>query len=450
MSRWAWIFDEDMNADEVSVLEYIADLDEKVPEFVPQLVELPWIPDGIDTWEASAVSDLYTTAIAYDPGFAMDLAAAPWVVDGITYPEVIFGTGPLSAISGERVHSYSNVRDGSSGTLDDLPHGPELARQAMRLIDYPPKEIDLFLVFALNTIRQRNPDGFNRLLTEPRFVDGLDEEERVYLIAATGAGHWDQQLFEPYSVASATIALPHTGDVKLWAVQHSPFPSEQDILAQMEDAVRGSEQFWGLPFPVDNVILFLEDAHECHVEGLRECRGKHIGRLMLLYTHRGKVSSGEVNHEVAHYYFKVGPAWFTEGGAEFVAVYLANEGNVPMVEFPNGCAAQGIDNLQALNELGGGLVWDSCRYSMGLHFLVALRETMGKEAWLAALWAFYLEFGHEGLHGSTPDSPEDEEVYRVFIEHTPPERVDEIRDIFRQLHGGPFTFSEAETSNEPQ
>lgn len=169
MARWQWIFDKDMNPDEVSVLEYIADLDEKVPELVPQVVGFQWIPDGINGWEASAVSDLYTTAIDYAPDFAMDLAAAPWVVDGITYLEVVFGTGPLSAMSGERKHGISNARDGSVGTMSNLPHGPELARQAMSLIDYPPREIDLFLVTALNTIRQRNPDGFRRLLTEPWF-----------------------------------------------------------------------------------------------------------------------------------------------------------------------------------------------------------------------------------------------------------------------------------------
>ncbi len=450
MSRWTWIFDEDMNPYEVGVLEYIADLDEKVPEFVPRIVELPWISDGIDRWESGAVSDLYYTSIHYDLDFAVELATAPWVVDGVTFLEVLFGIGPLSKMSGEHEHGFSDVRDGRDWTISDLPHGPELARQIMSLIDYPPKDIDLYLVSALNTIRRSYPDGFERLLTEPWFVDGLDEEERIYLIAASGTGQRDQQLFELYTIESATIALPHTGDVKLWAVQYGPFPSGQDILAQMEEAVRGSEQFWELPFPIDNVILYLEDAQECHLKGRPECRGKNIGRLMFLITYEGKVSSGTVNHEVAHYYFYAGPSWFTEGGARFVEVYLANDGDVPEIQPSEYCAEQGLDNLQALNDIGGGPLWDSCRYPMGLHFLVALRETMGEEAWLSALRAFYLEFGYEGLHVSTADSPEDEEVYRVFIEHTPPELVDEVRDIFRRLHGGPFAFSETEVSLTPE
>ena len=133
-------------------------------------------------------------------------------------------------------------------------------------------------------------------MAEPWFVDGLDEEERIYLIAAIAAERWDQ-LFEPYTVESEAIALPHSGEVNLWAVQYGPSPSGPSKLAQMEDAVRGVEQFWGLPFPVDNVILSLEDRQECRLAGRLECRGKHIGQLMFLYTDGGNLSSGG-NHEV--------------------------------------------------------------------------------------------------------------------------------------------------------
>lgn len=441
MSRWAWLFDEDMHPRETGVIEYIVALDKKIPEFVPRIVDLPWIQDGIDRWESRAASDLYTTAIHYDLDFAVDLATVPWVADGVTILEVLFGIGPLSKISGEQELGSLDVTDGRVSTKSGLPHGPEFARQMMSLIDYPPKDTDLYLVSALNHIRQSYPDGFQRLLEESWFVNGLDEEERIYLIAASGAARWDE-LFEPYTVASSTISLPHSGDVNLWVVQYGPIPYEQDILAQVEEAVQGNEQFMELPFPVDNVIMFLEDSQKCVLKGRLECREKSIGRLVFLYTYGGKVSPGVVNHEVAHYFFHAGPSWFTEGGAEFVRVYLANDGIVPVVEFPVYCAEQGLSNLQALNDIGGGPLWDSCRYSMGLHFLMALRETMGEDTWMSALRAFYQEFGYESLYVSTSDSPRDEEVYQVFLEHTPPELLDEVKDVFRRLHGGPFVDAE--------
>ena len=435
---WSWIFDEQLVINEASILEYVRFIDENAPELARLVVRFPWLADNVDRWETSAVSDLYALVKWNQPDFAMELAASPWVTDGVTFLEVLFGMHPLKNIA--------ISPDTDSGD-------PQMARKIMGLIKYPPDVLDLSLIISLGNLREHlssdlqtglerhNPDRLNRLFMEPWVVDGLDEEERIYLIAASGAARWDE-FYEPYTIESATIALPHTGNVNLWAVQYGPFPSGPSILAQMEEAVRGSEQFWELPFPVDDVILFLEDGQKCRLKGRLECRGKHIGRLMFLYTDGGNLSSGTVNHEVAHYYFKEGPSWFTEGGAQFVMFYLANDGNVPVVEFPDYCAEQGIDNLQALNNVGSGPDWDTCRYPMGLHFLVALRETMGEDAWLSALRAFYLEFGYEGLHVSTSDSPEDEEVYQVFIEHAPPELVDEVRDIFRRLHGGPFVDTE--------
>ena len=350
--------------------------------------------------------------------------------------EVLFGIGDLGEIAGQRVVNVFSVRDNSS-VERSLPAGADLARRMMDLIGFSPSDRDLFLLSKLNVIRQHNPEAFERLLTEPWFVDGLDEEERILLIAVGGSGSGDQ-LSEPHTVASATIALPHSGNVNLWAVWLGQSHPEQAILGELEKAVRGSEQFWELPFPSDDVILFLEDYEECADKGRIECRGKHLGQLMLLFTHRGDPGSGNLYHEVAHYFFKAGPSWFNEGGAEFVRLHIANNGNIPVVEFPDYCAEQGAGNLQALNDLGGGQLWDSCRYSMGLHFMTTLREAMGEDAWLAALRAFYLEFGYEGLYVSTSDSPKDEDVYRAVMEHTPPELVDRVRDVFRRLHGGSF------------
>ncbi len=239
-------------------------------------------------------------------------------------------------------------------------------------------------------------------------------------------------------MASATIDLPHSGNVDLWAVWLGQSHMEQTILSKMEKAVRGSERFMELPFPVGDVILFLEDAEECARKDRLECRGKHLGQMMLLFTSGGDLRSRSIYHEVAHYYFNEGPRWFKEGGAEVVELYVSNDGNIPAVAFPRRCAEQGVRNLQALNDLGGGRTWDSCSYSMGLHFLVALRDTMGEEAWLSALRAFYLEFGYEGLYVSTEYSPEDKDVYRVFMENTPSELVGAVKDVFRRLHGGSF------------
>ena len=415
ISRWAWILDEDMSGKEGSVIGTLAKLDEEVPEFLPHIVELPWIVDGVEYWESSAVYELAEIATFVDLDFAVELANASWVVDGVDLLEAR-GIRALSSLSGNPERAHSSV---------------EFARQVMSFVIFPPQEADFHFFASLDTMRSTDPSGFERLLNEPWFVDGLDEEERIYLIAARGASVNADQFFEPYTVASASIALPHTGVVHLWAVRHGPIRPGQNILGKMAEAVRGSEEFWELPFPVNNVILYLVDE-----PGFR---GAHLRKMMLIGLYGGELPYMTVYHEVAHYYFNAGPSWFREGGASLIARYLTSGGIIPVVEFPDFCREHGVDNLQTLNEIVNSPVWRSCIYSMGLHFLVALRETMGEEAWLSALRSFYLRFGYEGRYQlAWPGSPDDEDVYRAFMEHTPPHLVDAVRDVFRRLHGGPF------------
>ena len=299
----------------------------------------------------------------------------------------------------------------------------------MGLIPYPPKDADLFLVYSMRDIALYNPDGLERLMTTSWFLDGLDEKERVFLIAAGTTRLDADELFDPYNIDSSTITLPHAGVVNLWLVHEPPPLFGRRVLADLEKAVQNSEQFWGIPFPVNDVILSLL------IEP--NSRGAHLSHMMLLSPH--SLDPKALHHETAHYYFHFGPTWLSEGGAEYISYYFTTSGeDIPTVTIPDFCQEQGVDDLQALIELEWGLVQDRCRYPMGLHFLVTLRETMGEEAWLSALRALFLEFGYEGLFAKSVPDIDDETVYRAFMEHAPPSLKTKVRDVFRRLHGGPF------------
>ena len=445
MSGWDWIFDKDMSWIENYTISNIAELDEKAPEllpyiaqlgetapealtwiaelgetapeFVPYIIELPWIVDGIDLWEGFAVGDLNRNAIYGDPNFARELATAPWVTDGVSGIEAHFGIRSLVELSS------------LNGLIGTKHASPELARRFMNSLSYPPKETELFLLRSLNAIDRLNPDGFGRLLTEPWFVDGLDEAERIFLIVAPGLNGYE--LFEPYYIASRSIALPHSGVVNLWIVwRHEPLHG-QDELAKLEAAVRGNELFLEVPFPVENVILNLMDP------GIR---GTFRGSSIAFGIDR-EATILDYYHEVSHYYFNVGQKWYSEGLPEFMSLYLSSGGNVPKAEFPAYCRVHGIVNLHTWGERYwgdyGSVVPYNCSYDMGLHFLVALRETMGAEAWLSAVKALFHEFYRGGGFNSHTDYTE-EGIYRVFMEHTPPHLVDAVRDVYGRLHGGPF------------
>ena len=425
---WPWIFDEILVDDETAVLVYLRRIDEKAPEVAQLVAHLPWLADNIVRWEPSAV-DTFSYLVQWNQtDFAAELAKEPWVTDGVTFLEVLFGMRSLSAIAVNPDLDLEN---------------PQIASSVMGFIRYPPDVVDLSLISVMDDLREQivfnaqtrmeehTPDRLNPLLTEPWVANGLNQKERVYLIATASAHAYTDpdRIYDPYTIETKTIELPLAGPVHLWVVGHHQFNS-RNTLARLERAVRGAEQFWGIPFPITHAILYAREPGT---------RGLHIGYMMFLDTYDGDVPQGNMFHETAHYYCTAGHSWFAEGCAEVIKAYISRNGNLPDPIFPDYCAEEGLRSIQDLHDMGGHTLWDSCSYSMGMHFLLTLRNIMGGEGWLSALRAFYLKYGiDEGLYLSSVDDATDEEVYRVFLEHTPPNLVEDVKDVFRQLHGGSF------------
>ena len=105
------------------------------------------------------------------------------------------------------------------------------------------------------------------------------------------------------------------------------------------------------------------------------------------------------------------------------------------------CVEQGMTNLQMLStheptEEYAKLSF-SCRYPMGMDFLLRLQQIIGDEAMSAIFRELYrtihLRFG-TGYY--LEDS--DPQVYEVVLEHTPLDKVERVKDLFRERHGGPF------------
>ena len=241
MSRWAWIFDDPLVVDELIAIEAMSLIDQMAPEVAQHLINLPWIWDGIDNWESAALNDLYSLSADNNIDFAFELATASWVVDGVTFHEALFGIDSLARIA---------------NFADDERPSPGLARELLSRTGQMPHAHDLYLLYTLEILSRNEPDLFKRLLSEPWFVDGLDDEERVFIVGVLSTAHWDLVL-APFSVQHRVIELPLAGTVNLWAARNGSFSPQQNILAKMEKAVRGSEQFWGLPFPTNQVIVYL-------------------------------------------------------------------------------------------------------------------------------------------------------------------------------------------------
>ena len=67
----------------------------------------------------------------------------------------------------------------------------------------------------------------------------------------------------------------------------------------------------------------------------------------------------------------------------------------------------------------------------------------------SALREIYVPYNEEPfLTGEAGRPPTDAEVYLAFLKHVPSDRKEELRDLYRRLHGGAFVFSVTEFSDD--
>ena len=74
-----------------------------------------------------------------------------------------------------------------------------------------------------------------------------------------------------------------------------------------------------------------------------------------------------------------------------------------------------------------------CHYQWGELFLTELFEILGEEATGRALGEIY------ALHEARAHSPSEEDIYDVFLANTPANLEETFKDLYRRIHGGPFT-----------
>ncbi len=450
MTQFAWFADGMPDGDwrlegyrpspERLAVQRLLEIVELSPELARAVWEIDW-SDDLTTDESAALNYLIDLAEEH-PELAVQAAGAPWVADGIAGLESI---------------AISRLR----GLAD---WSPEFASRMLGYIsEEPVLDRDLYLIRSLGSLSS-DSEQFERLIGQPWFTDGLDPEERAFITALNGASGFDllfDDMLDSHFIRSAAITLPLAGEVTLWAVHHDPFPPGDEALAAMEEAVRGAERLMGVPFPTTDVIL-LTHSLDLGFPGLFSDDHIRIQRNI-----EGLTSPGIVFHEVGHYYFHDAPGWFVEGGAEFIRVYLTigliewylaqNDPRLPppfnlsgyeTLEWELnhsaeilqiGCMASGWENIHTLSIRPE----PSCNYSFGRYLLVSLLDLLGEAALSSALRELYLE--HDLNPGSAevfPTTLVEEEIYQVFLKHTPPGLEEDFRDLYRRIHGGPFIDGE--------
>ena len=312
-------------------------------------------------------------------------------------------------------------------------------------MEEPVRDRNIDSLTVLGDMTWQNPEDLDLLRRQPWFTDGLDAEERAFIVAlakVAGSGTLFRDLLATRYTQSTTISLPLAGEVRLWVFHHGPLSPGQDILALMEHSVRGVERMMAVPFPRSDIILLLINAPEY---GQTALGGVNLGDSLTIFRDSERFPLADLlNHEIAHFYFvhEIGPFWLVEGGANFAQAYIRAwagspdwTGPVPVDELiSTDCAENGIPHIHALSDPDPpDRMWQStCQYGLGQYFLTKLFNTLGATAFSATLGELY------GMYLQLQFYPTEEQVYRTFLRHAPSDREAAFLEVYRRLHGGPF------------
>ena len=409
---------------------------------------LPWVADGI-TGDERRVMDHIRDLATIDRSMSQRVAGSPWLSDGVaeddlwmladlrdfaeSHPEIAVLVTTVPDETGRLIEAVlSSLRWILSS---DPGRSEQFLGQivGMGLLHDPIRDSNLYALASLSRL-SRVPDKLSLLTEQPWFADGLDEEEIAFVatlsVASQMSDNWYRSLLQSRNAQSTTISLPLAGDVKLWAFQLAPFPSSDDTLELIEDAVRASEKIMNVPFPTKDVIVLLDTwrGGGTWSEGIVSVtRARHQPTFrMTLY------------HEIAHHYRLRLNVWFHEGGADFISFFTHVEAGFSLKDLEEDwlstipwCANEGLENIQQAldhsDESNSG-----CHYTLGANFLTQLFKLLGQETMSAALRELYLQPELKGRDLS------EEDFYRTFLKHTPSELRGEFRDLYRRLHGGPY------------
>ncbi len=456
LARYPWVTD-DISKDEGAALASLHSIGAADLALAKLVANYPWVGDDMTSYEVSALGSL--GIIATDPTVLKLAVGYPWVVDGIKFVEqraLLY----LSSIA-QSQPELARLVAGLTWVANDMNfekqdilalldiHDPDKVRYMLGMARQPEESMDgperwnLKLLHSLLRLLSLPPDTFEKLIVQPWFADGLDEEEAAFVTVLGTSHHYSppvyRDLIQTRHTQSMTISLPLAGEVNLWAFSNIPFPPDENVVATIGDVVRTTESFLGVPFPTNTVVLLIIPETEQEFGP-----GGYIGSFMWL-TRNGSnpMSTRTVYHETSHYYFAFGPSWLSEGGANFLEAYTSNRVGIlsfddrskGLEEAVEDCAEIGAANIDQLNELlrtGPFRYYYGCSYSLGEYFLTSVFEMLGEEAMSSALREFYVlsDEGRLWMSGET--------IYRTFLKYTPEGLEEEFRELFRRLHGGPY------------
>ena len=428
---------------------------------------MPWLADGFTEWEERASNGLLGIS-SIDGDSAALMLSFPWVADGITYDES-WAIAEIQYLLDEHPEFGKTVL-GQWWVQDDMLRvelyairslfslvriDPTLARQAIGepFMKPPFRNRDQYVLDVLISMMRDGSPGDERhalyaqLSAQAWFRDGLDDLDAALLYAITNTwGDFRQNLIDSHYVASKTVTLPLSGEVDTVVVRSNPFPPDDHTFAALEDGLRNIEDFMGMPFPVNDVILTLTNGDFLNVRG--EYRASIFGdsgvdsAYMNARIYVNDSNSGPpkdtIYHELAHYYFLDGPSWLREGAAHLLEDYTQERLGVESIKHRLSTYSTSLgsspdeqlnDDVDTIHEV----VYQSsrCDYRhLGERFLLEMYFILGPDALAAALGDLY-------SRSRRFMRLNEETIFYSLLSHTTDENMEAFKTAYRRYHGGP-------------
>ena len=275
---------------------------------------------------------------------------------------------------------------------------------AVRIINSPfldtVEPIDPHIVNALYELHQWvSPAAFEQAMTHPAIGGDVTAGFAEVISIMGRVGQARPQLFDQMLdpsrvlVEQRTIVLPLMGELTLTIVRTRP--GAEASMDRLEATVRMVEEFMGVPFPRDYLVVLYDEGSEDGVV----VPGISFRDSIVLGAYQDDIvdrSPGTRAHEVAHTYFGSATPWFTpEWLNEGVATIIQRlgDGSLPDRLEPNRPLCTEVETIAEFDYLyatdRGVLRGTNCHYSFGEHLFVDLYNTLGETAFRQGLGELY-------------------------------------------------------------
>lgn len=461
-----WVVDE-ITEFEKRGLQYIKRIHHDDLSLGQAVASLPWVQDDItehERWALKSLSDI----LGRDPLLGVRIAGLPWIVDeineaerrGLQYIDQMHSEDrPFGQAVASLIWFQDDITDRERRALRYLKdlhaEDPDLANQlaTMPFFTQAITKLDVDSLAAIDNLRENFPEILAQLSEQEWYLDGLDQLEAalVMMVGARGGAVLDPDDLRGFLVKhhadSRSVALPLSGEVELIFIQSARNKLNDDIVDQVEDAIRVLEEFMATPFPVSEVVLLMATPGE--LSGDFNVAGLNFGTHMVLDPSLARQGDNNrvLNHETAHYYwnYENAPLWYEEGSSEFLSSYirdqlyddsLADRSRFVEIRELRYCTAMStiqklIDDLERQGYAQhSAMPYFFCNYSTGHNLLLTLFANLGSDAVSAAMADIYQT-------AITQNRPATEaEIYLAFLRQTTSENSADYKATYLKLHGG--------------